>query len=116
MKEFPIEKYKVYEYVRNGSKYVAAVSTYANRYVRAVAKCDATDEYDFEKGKELATARCDFKVRQKRVKRALKKRHEAALALEEAQRQFEKMNRYYSDSLEDALVSGKRLHRLEASL
>lgn len=116
MKEFPIEKYKFYPFVRNGQKYVAAVSTYAGRFVRATAICSEDDTYDVEKGKELAAARCDFKVRQKRVKRAFAKRHEAAIKLEEAQREFDKQNKYYSDSLRDALISGDKLREIEAKM
>lgn len=116
MKNFPIEKYKFYEFVRNGQKYVAAVSTYAGRFVRATAICSEDDTYDIEKGKKLAAARCDFKVRQKRVKRAFAKRHEASMKLEEARKEFEKQDKYYSDSLEDALISGDKLREIEATM
>jgi len=38
--------------------------------VRGVAKCAPNDEFDINKGKELAAARCNLKVAQKRVKKA----------------------------------------------
>lgn len=116
MKNFPIEKYKFYEFVRNGQKYVAAVSTYAGRFVRATAICSEDDTYDFKIGKKLAAARCDFKVRQKRVKRAFAKRREAAMKMAEAEREFDRMNQYYADALEDALISGDKLREIEASM
>ena len=58
-----------YRFYDNGSK-VVAVSSYAGRPVRGVAKCDPRDSFDIEKGRALAEARCDVKVAQKRADRS----------------------------------------------
>lgn len=116
MKKNKAIKYRYYEFEQNGEKCVAAVSSYAGRKVRAVARCSKSDAYDFEKGKKLAAARCDLKIREKRIKRSWNKRHEAAIALERATKQWDKMNKYYSDSLEECIVSQKYLKILEESM
>ena len=46
---YPLEKYKYYQ---AGNK-VIAVSTFAGRTVRGVAKCNPKDNFDLEKGKML---------------------------------------------------------------
>ena len=58
--------YKIYHHDNE----VIAVSTFAKRMVRGVAKCDPRDEFDHKKGEALAIARCDLKVAEKRIKRA----------------------------------------------
>lgn len=58
--------YKIYHH----DSEVIAVSTFAKRMVRGVAKCDPRDEFDHKKGEALAIARCDLKVAEKRMKRA----------------------------------------------
>ena len=64
-------------YVAENQKQVIAVSSYAGRIVRAVAKCDPRDEFSIETGKKLAAARCNLKVAVKRAKRANSKLEEA---------------------------------------
>lgn len=66
MNNFPLSKYQFYI---NGNK-VIAVSSYEGRRVRGVAKCNPIDEFDLEKGKRLAAARCNAKVAERRLKRA----------------------------------------------
>lgn len=58
--------YKIYRHDNE----IVAVSTFAKRMVRGVAKCDPRDEFDHKKGEALAIARCDLKVAEKRLKRA----------------------------------------------
>lgn len=58
--------YKIYHHDNE----VIAVSTFAKRMVRGVAKCDPRDEFDHKKGEALAIARCDLKVAEKRMRRA----------------------------------------------
>lgn len=67
-KEYPLDKYR---YVVVGNK-VIAISTYACKTVKGVAKCDPVDNFDLEKGKKLAAARCNEKVAKLRLKRATK--------------------------------------------
>lgn len=97
---FPVEKYK---YFVNEKKHdVIAVSTYAGKTVKGVAKCDPRDEFDIQKGKDLAAARCAEKIANKRVARATKKVAEAEAQLIAAQKHFKRMNEYLSDSKEEA--------------
>ena len=71
---FPAEKYNYIIARREDNKpfKVIALSTYEGRVVRGVAKCDPRDEFDLEYGKQLAAARCNYKIAQKRAKRAAK--------------------------------------------
>ena len=56
--EYSLSKYK---YAQTGNK-VIAISTYAGRTVRAVAKADPRDASSLEDGKKLAAARCNAKI------------------------------------------------------
>lgn len=95
--ELSMDKYRFY----TTENKVIAVSTYAGRPVRGIAKCDPLDEFSLEDGKKLAAARCNAKIAEKRLKRARKKFVEATEASISAKRQYEKMKKY----IEDALVS-----------
>lgn len=88
-----------YKYFQHGNE-VIAVSTFAGKKVRGVAKCDPKDEFNLEDGKELAAARCNQKIAAKRLKRASQKYLEAANALEEAMTYFEHMKVYYMDAVD----------------
>ena len=79
-----------YKYVVIPGKKVIAISTYAGRTVKGVAKCHPNDEFDAEFGKKLAAARCNEKISYKRLTRALSKYGEA---VEESIAANEKMNR-----------------------
>ena len=87
---FPLEKYRFYT---NGNK-VVAVSTYAGKTVRGVAKCAPEDTFDLEKGKEIAAARCAVRIAQKRYARAESKANAAFIAREQAKALSEDMDEY----------------------
>lgn len=101
--EYSLDRYKYYIPTKaDGTPYkVVAVSTYAGRTVRGVAKCDPKDTFDIEKGKQLAAARCQAKVSSQRLKRATKKLDEATKALEKAQKYYDDMTVYFNDSARD---------------
>lgn len=99
-----------YKYYTDNKNNIIAVSTYAGKTVKGIAKCDPRDAFDVTKGKELAAARCDYKIAQKRKNRAEKRRTEAANALAKAYRYYEKMNSYYSDSANKLDASKKYLN------
>lgn len=82
-----------------GKTTISARSTYAGKTVKGYAKCDPRDEYDEEKGKELASARCNAKIAKQRTLRAEKKVAEAKYELEKAQKHLEKMESYFADSV-----------------
>lgn len=95
MKNMRKVKYKIYT---NANNDVIAVSTYAGKVVKGVAKCDPRDTFDLETGKKIAEARCAKKIADKREKRAREKYQEAQIKLDEAIRYFEKMENYLKDS------------------
>ena len=82
---------------------IIAISTYAGKEVKGRAKCGPEDKYDEEYGKELAAARCNAKVADKRLKNATRKYYEAYEDLKQAMQHFSAMSRY----LEDAAVALK---------
>ena len=86
--------YRVYETPTQ----VIAVSSFAGKTVRGVAKCNPADNFDSEKGVALATVRCGVKIAEKRVKRAYNKVDEAKAAVEAATEHLAEMMRYQADS------------------
>ena len=95
---------------------VIAVSTYAGKVVRGVAKCDPRDEFDLEKGKELAAARCGEKIAAKRFKNASRKYKEANAAKEAADIKVGKMLMYKLDSANAYMKAKEKLEDIEKSL
>ena len=80
------------------SNVVEALSSYGGEIVRGVAKCSPEDTFDLEFGMQLASARCDLKVAEKRVKRATKKYSEAANAHMATSKRLSKMQDYFCDA------------------
>ena len=62
MRTISDEKYKVITLPTS----VIAISTYAGKTVKGIAKVDPRDTFDPEVGKQLATARCAEKIAIKR--------------------------------------------------
>ena len=62
MKTLDMTKYSFYT---DGKTKVIAVSTYAGKVIRGVAKCDVNDTFSLEKGKKLAAARYNKKITKK---------------------------------------------------
>lgn len=90
-----------YRYVTTETK-VIALSTFAGKPVRGIAKCHPSDQFDTERGKRLAAARCNQKVAIKRFNRAQDKYDEALKQFKEAEAYLAKMKDYVRDS-HDAL-------------
>ena len=99
-----MEKYTYY--IAENQRQVIAVSSYAGRIVRAVAKCDPRDEFSIETGKKLAAARCNLKVAAKRAKRATSKLTEAMAACRAAELHRHDMMNYSIDA-DKALAQAK---------
>lgn len=89
---------KNYRFYLTSDNAVVAVSTYAGKVVRGVAKCSPTDTFSLEDGKALAAARCNLKIAKKRRARASRKLDEALDASIAAQRQYSNMRHYFEDS------------------
>ena len=88
-------KYKIFT---NANSDVIAVSTYAGKTVKGVAKCDPRDTFDMNTGVKIAEARCEKKVANKRLVRARKKYAEAKQKFKDAEAYLHKMSDYVSDA------------------
>lgn len=86
-----------YRYVVTPNK-VIALSTYAGKTVRGIAKCHPTDEFNEEYGKRLAAARCNRKIAAKRYERAFRKYRFMCEALKEVEAEFKKSCDYLRDA------------------
>ena len=109
---YDVSKYKYF----TTKNQVIAVSTYAGKIVRAVAKCDPRDEYDLEKGKALAAARLSVKVSKKRKKNAEIKLAEAQRNVVIAKHRERKMTNYLTDANYELGLEMAALEKLEKSL
>ena len=105
MKALDMTKYNFYT---DGKTKVVAVSTYAGKVVRGVAKCDANDTFSLEKGKELAAARCNEKIAKKRFTRAENKKREIIEENHKTVIAIKKAIRYEEDS-ENALIEAENI-------
>lgn len=88
-------KYKIFT---NAVNNVIAVSTYAGKTVKGVAKCDPRDTFDINTGVKIAEARCAKKVADKRLVRARKKYAEAEQKFKNAEAYLHKMSNYVFDA------------------
>lgn len=95
---------------------VIAVSTFAGKTVRGVAKCNPADAFDLAKGKALAEARCNAKVAEKRFKRAKSKCEETFKAYSDAVTKHNKMVDYYEDALAAKELAEKEIAELMGQL
>lgn len=104
-------RYNFYHTKRDDNSVVTyCVSRFAGRSVRGVAKCIATDNYDEKFGNDLAQARCDLKVAEKRVNRATYLLAKAQEEVMRATQRATEMAQYLSDATTeyikyDALVT-----------
>lgn len=97
--KYSLDKYKFYQFKNDkGGTTIVALSTFAGRPVKGYAKCDPRDEFSIEKGKELAAARCNLKVAEKRKARATQKYREASQAWGIAQEFYDRMRQYFMDA------------------
>ena len=97
------------------AKVVVAVSTFAGKTVRGVAKCHPNDKFDAEAGTKLALARCNLKVAQKRLARASRKVREAIIVQYNANSFLANMKDYYKRSECDVARLASELEDLEKS-
>ena len=91
------QMYNNYKYIETPNK-VIALSTYAGKTVRGVAKCHPNDTFDVEFGRKLAAARCNAKIAKKREANAVRKYQNIHDKYMEARRALEKCSLYYSDA------------------
>lgn len=71
-----------------------AISTFAGKPVKGMAKCNPDDHYDEAYGRALAVARCNLKVASRRVKSAIQKHDAAYNKLIAALKEFDNVTDY----------------------
>jgi uncharacterized protein (DUF3084 family) len=97
-------------------KTVVAMSTFAGKPVSGVARCDDSDIFNINDGKELSAARCSVKIAEKRMKRA---ELQHSLALEELKYwtdRVEKMRQYDFDAVKAYQKAVSELAEIEKRL
>ena len=87
-----------YKFYKADNK-IVCVSSFAKKAVRGIAKCAPNDDYDEEKGMRLAQLRCDAKIAQKRVDRAMEMADEAWVNYRMAEIWSDKMENYVKDAI-----------------
>lgn len=92
---------------------VIAISTYAGRTVRGIAKCHPNDTFDEEFGKRLAAARCNEKIAEKRFVRASKVFIQSANAMNAAESHYFKMSKYCDDAYYALVKAQEELNDLQ---
>ena len=107
---------KRYKFYSDGANKIVAVSSYAGRTVRGVAKCDPRDNFNRSKGEELAQARCNLKVAIKRYKRAETELGKAERAVIDAQNRVKKMKEYIEDASSQLSLAHSKLQEIERNL
>ncbi len=107
------EKYKFYT---DGSNKMVAVSTYAGKTVRGVAKCDPRDTFDVEVGQNLAIARCAMKIANKRYARAQREFEKAEQEVAKALVRLNKMENYVNDARSEVTEAKRNLESMSATV
>jgi hypothetical protein len=104
-----------YKHVVTSNK-VIAISTYAGKTVKGVAKCDPRDSFDEATGVKLADARLNAKVAKQRKAMAEKKFAIAQRELAAAQARMDKMASYLKDSSVAVEQTKLEVERIEKGL
>ena len=86
-----------YKYIVTGNK-VIAISSFAKKPVRGIARCMDSDTFNEENGKKLATLRCNEKVAAKRYKRASSYYEQANMMYNIWKSELERAEKYRNDS------------------
>ena len=95
------DKYKFYSFhIDEEGKKVVAVTHYAGRAIRGIAKCAPEDTFDVETGCKIAVARAEAKVARAKTRNAATKYLEAAKAADAAEKRFDEMKQYYMDAID----------------
>lgn len=90
------DKYHFYYHEENRA--IVCTTLYKGQMVRGIAKCDPEDEFNLEAGKKFAYLRCKTKFARKKLRRALKARDVAFIAMNKASHHFEKAREFVEDS------------------
>ncbi len=115
--DIDLTKYTFVTHTRkDGRVEVIAISTFAGKPVRGKAICAKDDTFDYQKGIELAAARCNAKVAAKRYKRAKQKIAEAEKAVADATKFYDAMRHYRDDAYYAMIQAGSFTNKMEDEL
>lgn len=95
---------------------IICISSYCNKDVKAYARCSPEDTFNFEVGRDLARARCDYKIALKRMKRAKTEHAAATKAVKSALEYQERMQGYYANAATEFEKAATALEKLEDDL
>ena len=104
-----------YKFIHNDRETIC-ISSYAKKTVKGIAKARIEDNYDSVIGENLAKARCDLKVAEKRVKNASAKLAEAENLLKEVFVYYTNMENYYDDAISARTIAKNNLDSLLETL
>lgn len=97
LKHFPVERYKFI--INDYKKEVYAISTYCKKTVKGVAKCSPEDDFDIEKGKALAAARCNMKIAKKRVEKLGEAKLELINKISNLEKELKELQKLYMQAM-----------------
>jgi len=109
------QMYNNYKYIETPNK-VIALSTYAGKTVRGVAKCHPNDTFDVEFGHKLAAARCNAKIARKRLARAFDQYCEVINKRSDIELEYRKCNKYLEDATAQCQEANSYLEDVRASV
>lgn len=101
-----------YKFYTDGANKIVAVSSYAGKSVRGVAKCDPRDNFNENAGRSLAEARCALKIADKRYARAQREYAKAMAAAEKAGARLNKMAVYVNDASNEQIAATNKLNEV----
>jgi hypothetical protein len=104
-----------YKFFNKGNT-IICVSSFAQKPVKAYAKChpDDSGHFDEEYGRQLALDRCDYKVAVKRSKSAIKRLDAAMKAFEAAKNELEAAKEYLNLAHSEYEECSARLKKTES--
>ena len=100
-----------YTYIITHNK-IIALSSYAGKTVRGVAKCHPGDNFDENFGKKLAAARCNLKIAIKRYARARDKYNEIVDEYTKAAELLKERTKFLEDTYVRLVNARKELDEL----
>lgn len=97
-------------------KKIIRTKKFAGKSYRGIAKCDPVDDYDQEKGEELALARCEAKIANKKMQIAILRFNTAQKQLRYAYDRMIKANNYYNKAIHELNEANMFLENIEQEL
>lgn len=104
-----------YMYIVDGKR-VICLSSYGGKTVRGIAKCNDTDTFDENVGKQLAKLRCDAKIAKRRAAHAAKQHAAAMTAAATADARLQRMKKFNEDAILGLAATRSALAQFESRI